>query len=451
MPRKSALSKEQSFEALYLYREVSDREKLSTRGIADEFNKKYGLEIHQSNISRTLDRVFNEIANNPEFAAEYSAWKATNGQTRKAFYRTDTITNKVTSDYHTVQDYIDRITKEEKDIRKMKQIIQEAEKCWMFLDRKDPANWTDDDVEKFIREGRGRNRKPLTLQSKERYKISCRQVAPLVKAVENGTLRHKKAVRENVRILKSPVFHAEFNQIIHSPILTQLESFVFEAHVVFGPREGHDNLSDIQKQKTGRQSASLLGMLWSDYDPRTNTISIFESKAVGLWEDIPIDKLGPFFDRDFASKWRKFWEDDGRPTEGFIWARLGATTGERSKWLSALYDKIQQNFEFLRGKKFTPHFGRKTHANILAEQDIDGMLIIGDASTHSAWFGCGETDLTTYRKYYIDIAKSKLAREYAKAGHFVNDVWKRRDDDDAAAPSQTIPPGEGPGEGPGAA
>lgn len=410
MGRTAKLDDAKRFEARYLNLELPDRERLSPRRIEERFKEEYGVEIDHTNIGRAIARIDERITNDPATAKAYEEWKATKGAQGKVFYRTDPITSKVTSDYPTVQSYIDSAVKNERV--SFVENLKNAEKCWLFLDKKDPASWTDDDVERYLREGRTRSHKPHTYQTKITYKISCRAVAPAVKAVEGGTLKHKQNIKRNVQIIKSPVFRKEFKEIVGADVLTDYEKFIFELHTIVGSREGASG-----KRNPNEPEPSILGLDWTCYDPRAETLKVYESKAVGWWEDIPIRKLAAFFDPAFADKFRAYWQQMGKPTRGYV-LELGSGLNERYANLTKVYRKIRDNFDFLKGRKFTPHFARKTHANILWEQDVDPMLIIGDARTHKGWFGCGETDLQTYRDYYLDIAKGKLEKEYAKAGHF---------------------------------
>lgn len=408
MGKKPKLDLEKTFEARYLLREVHDKARLSTRDISKRFEKDYGIQIDHTNIGRAVLKLERELSFNESLKAQYDAWVAREGETGKVFYKTDPISNKVTSDFPTVQKYIaDSVKYNHGYVDNLKR----AEKCWLFLDKKDPANWTDDDVEKFFVEGRMINRKPFTYPSKFSYKVACRAVAPLVFAVKNGTLMHKQNIKKYVPIVKSPIFLKEFQEIIASDKLTTFEKFVFKLHCVLGSREGSEEMDEI----AGRDAASLVGMQWEDYDPRSETMRVFESKAVGWWNNIPLRKLSPFFDAGFADEFKRYWESKGKPRSGLI-LELGGSVNERYRYLTTLYAKIKRSFPFLQGQRFTPHFGRKTHSNILAEQDVDPLFIIGDADANEGWFGCGETDLDTYRRYYIAIAKQRLDKEYAKAG-----------------------------------
>lgn len=419
MARPTKGDLEKKFEARYLVLDLPDRERLTTYKVAERFMKDYRIpQLDHSTVSRWVRKVDDLITHDPEVARAYEEWKTSQGSKGKIFYRIDPVSAKITSDYPTVQKYADRIVNEEKSLETLVSNLKMAEKCWLYLDQKDPRNWTDEEVERYLREGRSLSRKPLTIHNKNQYKIACRQVAPNVKAVEGGTLKHKKNIRDKIPVIKSPVFHREFTEVIRSGVLTDFECFVYKLHNLIGCREGGRILPESEQLEVGRDSASLTGMQWTDYDPRNETLRVYESKAVGWWNGIPLRKLSPFFDPGFADEFRRYWEGQGKPASGLMLPEMGATVAQRYAFLTKLYGKIKRNFEFTRRQKFTPHFGRKTHANILWEADVDPLLIIGDASTHSAPFGAGETDMTTYRIYYLDFAKGKLEKEYAKAGVF---------------------------------
>lgn len=278
--------------------------------------------------------------------------------------------------------------------------MREGEKAWLWLDRKDPANWELTDVERYLAEGKTLSHKAHTPGTKNTYLISCRAVAPKVKAVENATAPFKKAARKAYPIIKSSVFLAEYKEIIGSGTLDPLESIVFRAHVVLGAREG-----------TVNPRASILGLQWEDYDARTERMQVFESKVVGWWKNIPLDALDPDFPKAFLA----YWESQGKPNTGKMFPiDYGG--------LKALYRKIRNTFDFLKGKKFTPHFARKTHVNILWEEGYDMAVIAGDAGAGEGYVGVGWTDLATLQIYYLSLAKSKLDEYRAKAKDYFRAV-----------------------------
>ncbi|MBI2183624.1 MAG: hypothetical protein HYU39_01555 [Thaumarchaeota archaeon] len=402
MAKKPKLDTDKVFEAFYLLGGkgiLPDKARLSTREISEKFKKDYGLEIDHTNISRAVARLTEQFVETPSLEDDFQAWVARVGQSGKVFYKTDPVTNRVTSDYVSVQDYIDRRVRSPRGPGDMIDNLKMAEKCWLFLDKKDPANWEEKDVLRYLAEGRTLEHKPHTAGTKLSYLGACRQVAPKAK-VKDGTKDFKRENRRQNPIIHSPVFLKEFKEILASDKLTDKEKFVFKLHVVLGCREGYDN-----------PKASLLGLNWEEcYNPRTERIRVFESKAVGWWENIPLDALDPQFKDEF----RRHWERRGRPSRGYI-LDIGETPSQRRKFLQDTYAKIRRSFPFTASQKFTPHFGRKTHANILWELGYPSEVIIGEATSGEGYVGAGETDLSTYQKYYLSLAKSKLEQYRKKA------------------------------------
>ncbi len=405
--RKPKLDAERSFEAYYYLREVADRDRLHLRDVEERFEKEYGLKIDHTNISRAVSKIAELLSTDEATKTAYVNWKATKGSENKVFYRTDPITGKITSDYATVQKYIDRRMRSARGPGDMVSNLKAAEKCWLFLDKKDPANWEEEDVHRYLAEGRTLKHKPHNAGTRLTYLGAARQVAPKVKAVDDGTKDFKRENRRVNPIIHSPVFLAEFKQILASDQLTEEEKFAFKLHVILGSREGYEKTTTAD----GPKEASLRGLTWDEcYNPHTVRMRVFESKAGGWWNNIPLDALDPAFKAEF----RRYWESRGKPTKGVILDFMGEDLPKRGAYLTQLYAKIKRSFPFIAGQKFTPHFGRKTHANIMWELGYPSEVIVGDATSGEGYVGCGETDLSTYQKYYLSLSKTKLD-EYRKA------------------------------------
>jgi len=59
------------------------------------------------------------------------------------------------------------------------------------------------------------------------------------------------------------------------------------------------------------------------------------------------------------------------------------------QYLTDLFAEIRGQFDFLRGKKFTRHFARKTHVNVLREAGVPLETIAGDARAGEGYVGVG--------------------------------------------------------------
>jgi hypothetical protein len=395
--RPPKLDRDKRFEAFYLVFETPDKDRLSRRDVSKHFLKQYAIDIDHSNVTRAVTRVQRELITNPDLAKQYAEWKAGRNEAGKIFYKTNPLTGEISSSYVTVQAYIDRRVLDGARKSHLVSTLKQAQKCWLFLEKKDPASWKEEEVDRFLVEGRTLSRKVFTPQCRISYKVAARAVAPNVKSVDGGTTRYKQAMRKMVPVVKSPVFLKEYKEIIASDKLTDFERFVFRLHVVLGCREGTED-----------PRASILGLQWEDYDAQTRRMQVFESKVVGWWQNIPLDVLDP----DFEGEFHRYWLSRNRPSNGTM-------LGIDYDWLRALYVKIKSSFDFLNGKRFTPHFARKTHVNILWEADIPSEIIAGDARAHEGYVGVGWTDMTTLKEYYLSIAKSKLDEYRVKArAHF---------------------------------
>ncbi|HVC27668.1 MAG TPA: hypothetical protein VND40_05855 [Nitrososphaerales archaeon] len=87
-------------------------------------------------------------------------------------------------------------------------------------------------------------------------------------------------------------------------------------------------------------------------------------------------------DPEFRTDFRRYWEDKGKPANGSM-------LSIDYQYLTDLFAEIRGQFDFLRGKKFTPHFARKTHVNVLREAGVPLETITGDARAGDGYVGVG--------------------------------------------------------------
>lgn len=186
----------------------------------------------------------------------------------------------------------------------------------------------------------------------------------------------------------------EFNKVMESEELTDLEKFVLKLHVTLGCREGHHG-------KYG-----LLGLQWSKVDWQQASIDVYESKTKGgvVWKGCYLNLFFPNFIEEM-----KYWYERRVNNSDYIIESLTGFTHERAReWLLRISKKVGR----IIGRPFRPHFLRKTHAVWLIEADVPLELIAGKPS--QAFFGVGWEDVAVLLQHYGAFTRQKIQRELAK-------------------------------------
>lgn len=291
------------------------------------------------------------------------------------------------TDYAFVQKWTQRMQSE--NIKSWKSRLSCCEKVWLLLQKKNPENWTPDDVKlraiPTLREGK----KSIFL-----YLIAIRSLRPNLK-------EHLSTKREKGQI--STTWKPKFEKLVENKrqLLTTFlncgtlqRQTLKHAHITLGCREGVSNydlfsMGKLDENKIG----GLLGLRWEKVNWNNKTIDVYESKTGGgfEWQDCPLDLFG---DTAFNLLIR-YWEEQGKSSNGRIF-------NISRKELYAIYEEASDAV----GIEVNPHMARKIHASLCHEADIPLEIVAGDVP-HGI-VGVGWEDLTTLKKFYLAFSKSKL-------------------------------------------
>lgn len=384
MGRIRALTDSQLFEAHFLVKEKLK----STRDVSTHFLKK-GVRISYAAVSTWVNKLAADMETDANLRQSYVDFKAGRSGIKVFFGKNES--GQYYSQYPTVQRYIDRALSELSGDA-WQDVLQADEHIWRYLNYKDPENWTREDLNKFLAYGKNRRGQPLTPHNKVSFVTRARAVAPILKDIDGLTTPHKKTLRKTTTINKSPVFTADYFQIIRDRRISTANILVFRLQTVLGCREGH----------VPNEPSSLLGLNWEKYNPERDTLDVYESKAVGWWNNCPLG----IFDKDFPADFKQHWINRGSPRSGLIFEGT-------YKDLIEIYEEIRLLHNL--PDYFTPHFARKTHVNILAELDYSLELIAGDPWAHEGTLGVGWKTIDVLREYYLAISPDKLGKERGKA------------------------------------
>lgn len=296
---------------------------------------------------------------------------------RKYFYTIQEGENgfiKVISDYENVTNFYKRYLRSTRTPKKryLKNILRNAEKVWQFLGKKDPKDWTMNDIDNFIVSLREKNVSQSRLQA---YVVAIRQIAPHLKS-QGLTTDWTKASRA------CELFLEDVKQILK--ILydngMEREAFIFKLHLTLGSREESFSKIHISNFKE-------------------NFVDVYESKVKGgiIWKNINYTWLFP----ELANEIKKFVRDDGKFVKNY-------------EELRQIYKRISNTIMPILGEKgrILPHFARKIHVNILWELGVPLELVAGQIVGNEGycWFGVGWSDLNTLRKHYLALS-SRIQNE----------------------------------------
>jgi hypothetical protein len=272
-------------------------------------------------------------------------------------------------------------------------MLQNALRCWKFLNYKDPANWTSEDVSSFF--------ETLTPSAQSGMLDAVRQVAPQFR--EKGGLHELKTgrFRERIPRRKKDIFGAEVKQIIEALKAKNMgfELLIFLLHVTLGAREGSHGVD----AKSG-----LTGITWDRFKKNFSQVDLFESKVRGgIWSrDCPTDLLFPHLPEQL----RAVWTSRGKPISepvisgGYteltdIYRRIKTALSEY--WSEKLDPALFKEFATLR-----PHDADKIHCNLLWEAEVPLEVVAGQYLGQSEGIGLmGRIwlDINTIKKHYLSL------------------------------------------------
>lgn len=337
-------------------------------------------------------------------------WESKSEQERQKFIKEVIEEEKAKAkfeDYPIVQKWIQTMKSEK--IKTWKARVNLCKKVWKILDKKDPANWTVDDIKLKVipklREGR------KTIFD---YLIAIRSLRPDLK-------QHIKTKREKPPIsiewryafkeivqkgLTQKFFEVikEHPQIRGDPKLELESELIIRMHVTLGCREG------------SRGEGGIINVEWERIDWQNKTIDVYESKTGGgfYWLNCPLNLFG---DKTFELL-KKWWEMNGKPKNGKIFPNLryinkdaDVVAENGTLYLVGMYRWIGEALNL--PKKIKPHFARKMHASLLKKAKVPLEIVAGDPP-HGI-VGVGWEDLTTLKKFYVTFADEEIQEAIQKA------------------------------------
>ena len=316
-----------------------------------------------------------------------------------------------TSDYETVQNYIERAKRDK--LKNWKTFVNTAMKCWKFLKYKDPCRWTANDVVAYLDQAEG-----LGPSGQSQHLDAIRQVAPQIadkhsrESVKTGRYRQKIPRR------KKEVFGPEYQMIRQALKLAEMdyELLVIDLHVTTGAREG-----------TKDTKAGMCGISWDRFKKNFTRMDLWESKVRGgFWSrDCPVD----LFFKDLPERLRDLWIERGKPQdakviEGGYKALLDVYGTIRNVVAEEYRGKVEPSvFKELTDLK--PHDADKIHVNLCWEAEIPLEVVAGDYLGGMEASGlCGRVWLSvdTIKKYYLSLNKrsKRMGKIYAKVKEYAH-------------------------------
>jgi len=300
---------------------------------------------------------------------------------RKMFYKKET----QTSDYESVQAYINRAKRER--IRTWRDKLNLAKRCWRYLNHKDPANWTADEVVEFL--------DTLSYGAKPNVLDGIRQVAPHLKdQVKTGRYREK------LRRRKKNIFAKETKMIIETLRGYNLHDHetVFKLHVTLGAREGARNTD-----------AGLIGISWDRFKDNFIRVDLWESKVRGgIWSrNCPVE----LFFKDLPQRLKELWVLRGKPTtEKLIrdYKKLRQVYKDIRQALAKHYKGKLEPSLFKELTTLKPHDADKIHVNLLWEAGVPIEVVAGQFIGKGEGIGLmGRIWLSTdtIKKHYLSLTQ----------------------------------------------
>jgi len=307
--------------------------------------------------------------------------------------------NSETSDYETVQNYIERAKRDK--LKNWKPIISSAKKCWKFLKYKDPARWTANDVVAYLDQVKGYG-------AQSNHLDAIRKVAPHIKdQVKTGRFREK------IQRRKKEIFGPEYQRIREALKLAEMdyELLVIDLHVSTGAREG-----------TKDPKAGICGISWDKFKKQFTRMDLWESKVrSGFWSrDCPVD----LFFLDLPDRLRDLWIERGKPQNAKLieggYKGLLEVYGTIRRVVAEEYRGKVEPSLFKELTDLKPHDADKIHVNLCWEAGIPLEVVAGDYLGGQEGNGlCGRIWLSTdtIKKYYLALNKrsKRMDRIYGKA------------------------------------
>jgi len=298
-----------------------------------------------------------------------------------------------TSDYETVQSYIERAKREK--LKSWKKVLQSAEKCWKFLGYKDPVRWTANDIVAYLDQVKTDGARSGRLDS-------VRQIAPQIADKHSRHSIKTGRFREKIQRRKKEIFGPEYQMMRTALQKAEMdyELLVMDLHVTLGAREG-----------TKGSKGGLCGISWEQFKKNFTKLDLWEAKVRGgFWSrDCPLD----LFFLDLPERLRDLWIERGKPQNAKI------IEGGYKKGLLKIYEAIKRVVaQEYRGKidpsllkeltDLKPHDADKIHVNLCWEAGIPIEVVAGDYLGGQEGNGlCGRIWLSTdtIKKYYLALNK----------------------------------------------
>ncbi len=288
-------------------------------------------------------------------------------------------------DYEFVQHWIIRMRSGTTQIKSWRQRFNACRRVWLILQKKNPQNWTIDDIQlRALPEIRKRSK------TVNHYLIALRSLRPDFKFPnEKGDVlgTHKKSAPK----IEWKYVYERLSQEEKLEDYFKVGGFKAELlkrlHVTLGCREGSMGVGGI------------LGVEWDRINWKNKTIDVYEGKTGGgfHWLNCPLNLFG---ERTFEML-RQYWNERGRPISGKIFDMTYL------EGLRTIYKETAKAINEPYGSKgITPHFARKLHASLLIDADVPLEMVAGDKPF--GIMGVGWEDLTTLKKYYLAFRREKV-------------------------------------------
>ena len=306
---------------------------------------------------------------------------------RKRFY----IPDLDQSDYENVQAYIKHAHSEE--LKKYKRTIHEGERIWAALGYKDPAKWTQDEIDEFLRTCKDKDDNDQA-GAQYSFVVAVRALCPHL----DETMKVRKYF-EKLGRHKWDIFAEEIN-LIHAALKPYpYEQLILDLHITIGAREGKDG-----------EKAGICGITWERFKRDFTFVDDYESKVrKGIWwRDCPVD----IFFNDLPARLRTLWIERGKPSSQVV-----LKGGYHA--LCTIYKTIRRVlYEYYNGKidpsllkeltTVHPHTADKIHVNLLWEAEVPLEVVAGEYLGQGEGIGLvgrGWLTIDVIKKYYLSLTR----------------------------------------------
>jgi len=293
-------------------------------------------------------------------------------------------------DYEFVQKWI--ATMESERIKSWRDRFLYCRKIWLILQKKNPENWTLDDIKiRAIPELRKNNKTIFN------YLVAVRGLRPDLKEGIK-TKREKPQPSFEWKYVYERIMQGDKLELFLRAGGFKKE-LVKRLHVTLGCREG-------------TKDGGILGLEWNRINWENKTVDVYEGKTGGgfYWLNCPLDL---FEDRTFEML-QQYWIEEGKPKEGKIFHDVSYIPNGEELSLLEIYKETAEAIEEEYGREgIIPHFARKLHACLLIDQDVPLEMVAGDKPF--GIMGVGWEDLSTLKKCYLAFRKRKVREARMKA------------------------------------